>query len=294
MSVRCVVTGGAGFIGANIATRLVSRGYDVTSYDLIAPKDTRGGQIYKYDVGDIRDTSALKHVMEGADYIFHLAGILGTAELFSCPEDAIEINIRGALNVLKSAKAVGNNKCRIFLPAKPNEWNNIYSVTSQAVEKLGHCYREFLGLDVRILRLRTVYGPGQKQYPAIKIVPSIVGNALMQQPIKIFGTGEYKIELQFVDDVSEAIIEFMFSKCEIANTYEYIGSDVISVAELARKIVSITNSKSALEYLAPRIGESPVQVFQRSQDISDLISINVTSLAEGLEKTISWYKMNSL
>ena len=284
----CVVTGGAGFIGSHVAAELISRHFDVIVFDIARQCEQLKGITLVQE--DIRNFPRLRATIEAADFVFHLCGILGTRELFDTPREAIDINMNGALNVLLAAKDARKRK-RIFFPTKPNEWNNIYSVTSQAVEKLGHAYREYMGLDVRVLRLSNVYGPRQKLFPVRKVIPFFVFQALENRPIEIFGDGTQTLELLYVSDVAKSIVNFVMKAAPVSETFELRAKAVITAEALARKIIAMTDSTSELIRLPPPIGVNPEIQFHHARDVQEIVgNWNSTEVDTGIRETINWYR----
>lgn len=283
---KCIVTGGEGFIGSHVVSDLARRGFEVVSYD-VAPHVSQ--KTYKNITavqGDIRNSTLLREAIEHADLVFHLAGILGTEELFQNPKNAIDVNINGALNVLLAA----SQRQRIFFPAKPNQWNNVYSVTSQAVEKLGHTYHEYMGLDVRVLRFRNVFGPRQKILPIRKVVPVFILQALTGHPIEIFGDGCQPVEFQYVENVARMIVDYTIRDIKPTETHEIKAQITMTVSELASHVVQITGSKSAISHIPMRKGEPSNAILQHAPDVQDIVDNGaVTPFSIGMERTVDWY-----
>lgn len=288
---NCLVTGGNGFIGRHVVNELLKRGFKVAVYDIDPNDEYDGSFSINYICDDILNLPKLREACMSADMIFHLSGLLGTAELFQSPREAIETNVIGALNVITAIND-SRKRARVFFPAKPNHWNNIYSVTAQAVEKLGHAYREKLRFDIRILRLFNVYGPKQALFPIRKAVPYFVFAALENRPLSVFSPGKQLVELLYVEDIAKAIVDYMMMDNLVTETFE-LGGYQISVEALAHKIISAANSKSDLAYLPIRRGESPQALSERMRDLRQFIGERkMTSLDRGLETTIEWYRAN--
>lgn len=286
---KCLVTGGEGFIGSHVVSELVKMGFDVVVYDIACDESRNGSVRAKFVQDDIRNFERLSRTIADADYIFHLSGLLGTHELFDTPREAIDVNINGALNILLASRDTGRYQ-RIFFPTKPNEWNNIYSVTAQAVEKLGHSYRENLGLDVRALRLWNVYGPRQKLLPVRKAVPLFVFQALENRPVEIFGDGTQWIELLYVGDVAKSIVDYMIFDGKVSETFELRTSVRITVEGLARQIIEMTGSQSPVEHFSMRKGEGAMEL-ARARDAKEILGEDTsTPFEDGMRRTIEWYR----
>lgn len=286
---KCLVTGGSGFIGKAVVTTLSRQGHDVEVYDR---KVHNVSAIFSNTVchhGDIRDQKLLERVLAGVDVVFHLSGLLGTSELFDDPTTAIDVNIKGALNVLLAAKA--NNIRKVFLPTKPNDWNNIYSVTSQAVEKIGHSYRQYMDMDVRVLRILNVYGPGQSLYPIRKAVPLFILQAIHGLPVEIYGNGDQVVEPLYITDVANSIVDYTLSDTIITATHELRSADTITIRALAERIIFLSESDSKLTFQPSRRGEGDSRNLAHAPDITETINTSAnTSLDAGLKKTIDWYR----
>jgi UDP-glucose 4-epimerase len=287
---KCLVTGAQGFIGRHLVPELLRRGFDVIAFDKVHDNGVINSRKVRFVQGDIRDFARLRPLFDAAGHIFHLSGVLGTSDLFDNPKEAIDINIGGALNILLASSQV-REKPRIFIPTKHTEPNNIYSMTAQGVEKLGHIYRENLGLDVRALILPNVYGPFQNLHPPKRAVPQFISHALQNRTIEIFGAGDQIVELIYAVDAAKAIIDYMLHDGPVQETFELFANDQISVVALAHKIIKMTNSKSPIVNLPKRRGELSDAEFVRANDVGDLLgSLHCTALETGMAATIDWYR----
>lgn len=287
---KCLVTGGSGFVGSHVVDELIRIGQDVTIFDVSVPNFGTLSKNCKFVQGDIRNGSIVGDLISNAEIVFHFSGMLGTSELFDDPKTAIDVNIVGALNVLLAA-TLQPVRPRVFIPNKPNGWNNVYSVTSMAVEKLGHAYQDNFSLDLRMMRLRNVYGPRQGGHNVRKCVPDFITRALTNRNIEIFGTGRQHLELQYVTDVAGAIVAYMLNAEKINRVSETQISANIPVRKLATEIIKLTHSSSQLTSQPMRIGESVSRSRYQSKS-SRIVQIGppVTNLDIGLSKTIAWYK----
>ena len=237
MSVRKIaVTGGDGFIGSAVCSRL--RELDV---DPVVMDRHRGI--------DILDDS-LEFMLQDCEGIIHLAGVLGTAELFQAPEYAIDVNVKGTARVLRAASVIGLPYVDITMP---QVWDNIYQATKLAAVKMANAYHRHFDLPVCHVRAFNVFGPGQHVGSPQKIVPTFAHRAWRGWPIPIWGNGEQKVDLIYVVDVAEILVEAL--RFGDARTIDAGTGKPLTVNEVAEHVLYMTHHVSKVEYLPMRAGE---------------------------------------
>jgi nucleoside-diphosphate-sugar epimerase len=286
-----IVIGGGGFIGKHITDELLGRGEEVIIYDnsnsLIAKRNAK----VTFIEGDICNKTQLRKILKGASNVYHLAGLLGTEELFYQPQKAIEVNLIGLINVLEVLTEQRNAK--LFYPSSPYIWRNIYSLTKHSGEEICLVFNRAYGVDVRILRLWNIYGSYQSTNPIRKAVPFFILQALSDLPLEIYGDGNQTIQLIYAEDAARAIVDFMKLAGPFLNPFELAGSisAKMSVTSLAQKIIGCCNSKSKLVFLPKRFGEFDEMKLIPLQNILELLpQYTFTELNDGLKKTINYYK----
>jgi len=193
---RVLVTGGNGFIGKWSREALQERGHEPITFGV-----TKGCDV----LGDIRDATALDIAVSTCDAVMHLAGVLGTQETVDDPLPAIETNILGGLNVFKAIR-------RYEVPAvnicAANHWMfNPYSITKKAAEQFALMANKEWGTRIAMVRGLNVYGPGQKAYPVKKIMPNLIEPALRDEPVTIYGDGDQIMDMIYVADVAEILVD---------------------------------------------------------------------------------------
>ena len=193
---KVLVTGGDGFIGRYVQSRCRELGIEVFSFDI---------------AGDIeQDVTEWDHLLWAVnqyepDSIIHLAGLLGTHELWDMAEDAIDVNIKGALNV---ARAALEADAKLVSIEQPHIWCNMYEATKFAARRMltGLHYDE--GLRVDFVTAHNAFGPGQAHGPGHpqKIIPTFATHAWNGEPIPIWGNGEQKVNLVYAGDVANKLV----------------------------------------------------------------------------------------
>lgn len=282
---KALITGGSGFIGSYLCRELLENNYYVTVYDHHEPSN----QDVKFVQGDILEAELLRKVIREQDVIFHLAGKLGTDYLCEFVREAVEVNIIGSINVFEAAKEFG---VKVINTGLIPEWDNPYMITKKAIMKLGRMYFREFGAAIITMEVTHVYGPCQPIEPYRKAIPNFIVNALRDEPLVIYGSGQKSMDCIYVEDVALAL-RLMSESSKVSGKVFQVGSGKgTKVVELADMILSLTKSNSSLDFRTMRPGEP---------DIDSTVDINLedclllfgwkptTILTEGLLKTIEWY-----
>lgn len=311
---KVLITGGAGFIGSNLAMRLVAEGAAVTILDSMLPD--YGGNLFNIEpikdkvhinFSDMRDVHSLSYLVRNKDYIFNLAGQVSHQDSMTDPLMDMEINVKAQLVLLET--------CRRFNPAvviaytstrqlygrpsylpvdekhpiNPTDVNGINKLAGELYHTL---YAKVHGLRTVSLRLTNTYGPRQLIKNARQgFIGWFVNRAVAGEKIQLFGTGEQVRDFTYVDDVVEAIIRASMCGTCFGNAYNLSG-DKASLKAIANKLIRLTG-KSSFEII-------PFPEERKKIDIGDFYGSSeifqkttgwkpVFSLDEGLAKTIDYY-----
>lgn len=298
---KCLVTGGAGFIGSHMVDRLIKEGNEVKIIDNLftGKKENINLKADFYNL-DVCDFEKIKPIFEGVDYVFHLAAIPRVPLSVEDPVGTSRVNILGTINVFKvaadekvkrvifvsSSSVYGNQD---VLPFKENMIPDPISpyglhklVGEQAAKLFSNLYR----IPIVSLRYFNVYGP---RIDFDSDYGLVVGKFLklnsQKKPLTIFGDGEQTRGFCYVDDIVEANIKAM-------------ESDKLKGGE----IINISNEESySVNYLAKLIGGEVQHLPQRAGDVvhtkaditlaKELLGWQPKiSFAEGVKKTIQWYE----
>jgi UDP-glucose 4-epimerase len=270
---RILVTGGAGFIGSHLTDRLVADGHQITILDNLATGRKENlsahldGDSVNFIEGSILDLPLLDSLIEETEYVFHLAAAVGVFNIVNHPLDSLMTNIRGTENVLESAhkyskpvfvtsssEVYGKNISdslkesddRILGAPVTLRWS--YSEAKAIDESLAYAYWVEKKLETRIVRFFNTVGPRQLGAYGM-VVPRFVQFALKNEPITIYGNGEQTRCFGHVLDAVDAVVIIAFADNTIGKVIN-IGNDFeISINELAKKVISETNSKSEIVYV---------------------------------------------
>jgi UDP-glucose 4-epimerase len=250
---RAVVTGGAGFIGSHVVDALIEKGFDVAIIDsLVAGKKERVHPRAELHELDIRDFDAIAPLFQEGDYVFHLAALPSVPYSIAHPEETNEINIGGALSVIKAARRAGvkriiysassavygNNEASPLTEDLLPEPVNPYGIQKYAVEHYLRAASILHGIETVSLRYFNVYGLRMNmEGPYAAVIGAFVRQRKQQLPLRINGDGEQTRDFVHVEDVARANILAATSPLVGAGESINIGTNKsISINELAKII----------------------------------------------------------
>ena len=268
-----LVTGGAGFIGSHLVDRLLQNDHSVTVLDNLSTgrHQNLANHIMRPDFefvqGTILDQELVGNLVKKADYVFHFAAAVGVFNIVQNPLASLLTNIRGTENVLESAfnfskpvfitsssEVYGKNTSdslseeddRIMGSPTTLRWS--YSEAKAIDESLAYAYFHEKDLETRIVRFFNTVGPRQLGSYGM-VVPRFVEAASKDEPIVIYGDGKQTRCFAHVFDVVDAVLAIAFDTHTIGRAIN-IGNNVeISILDLAKTIIEVTNSKSEIHFL---------------------------------------------
>jgi UDP-glucose 4-epimerase len=301
---KILVTGGAGFIGSHIVEHFQDQA-EVWVLDNLRSgyrKNLEGFSVSLIE-GSVLDRVLVSQIMSGIDYVFHLAALVSVPESMEKPAECVQINTLGLLNVLESAAAAGVKKLCFCSSAAvygdnpivpkietmPPEPRSPYAMTKVDGEYYCDLFRQQGKLNTVSLRYFNVFGPRQdpkSQYAAA--VPIFIDKAVRNENIAIFGDGEQTRDFIYVKDVAAANA-FAAATPAVSGVFNVACGRRMSINDLARRIVHLTESKSAIYYLPERPGDvkhslaSPEKLMQAG--FSPSFQFN-----RGLQATIDYFR----
>lgn len=306
------ITGGAGFIGSTLASRLVDTNR-VTLFDNFRRDAFTGTALADHPSvtavrGDILDADALRAAMAGHTHVVHCAAIAGIDTVSTSPVTTIRVNTIGSANVLAAANELDD--CRrvvcfstseVFgrFAFKVAEQDNTsigsvgeprwtYAVSKLAEEHLAIAYHTEFGLPVTVVRPFNVYGPGQVGEGAIR---NFMMRALANEPISIYGDGSQIRSWCFVDDMVRAVLIALEHPAAVGESFN-VGnaSAVATTTGLAEAIVRLTGSTSKITHVE-RSGPDVELRVPNTTHANNLLGFEaVVGLDEGILRTAEWLR----
>ncbi|MCH7753761.1 SDR family oxidoreductase [candidate division KSB1 bacterium] len=308
---RTLVTGGAGFLGSHICEYLLNKGHEVIAMDnlltgTVANIEHLQGENFKFIKHNVTEYI---YCAGPIDYVIHFASPASPKDYLELPIPTLKV---GALGTHKALGLAREKKARFLLastsevygdpqvhPQKEDYWGHVnpvgprgvYDEAKRYAEAITMAYHRFHGLDTKIVRIFNTYGPRMRPKDG-RAIPAFVPQALMNQPITIFGDGSQTRSFCYVDDLIEGICRLLFS-----NQHEPVNignPNEMTIKELAETIIKITGSKSEIIFNPLPIDDPKV----RQPDIEKAKTIlgwePQVSLDEGLSRTIEWFKTQEL
>jgi nucleoside-diphosphate-sugar epimerase len=315
---RALVTGGLGFIGSNLARRLVGLGADVTVIDALVPG--YGGNRFNVEdvrdrihliVDDVRDAPAIESCVEGRDFVFNLVGQVSHTDSMSSPELDLANNCRAPLAVLEAcrrrnpaARVVYSSTRQIYgrperqpvdesHPCRPVDVNGIHKWAAEQYHRL---YDEVYGIAAVILRLSNTYGPGVLvKHPRQGFIGWFLRKVVEGGEIELMGDGTQLRDMTYVDDAVDALLLAAVTPAARGQVYNLGAPEAVSLAEIARRMIAIAGRGSLRCVPFPperkRIDVGSVTI-DCSRIRRELGWSPQVSLDAGLERSIRYYERN--
>ncbi len=313
---RVAITGGLGFIGSNLARRLVKLGAEVLLIDSLI--SGYGGNLFnindiedkvQVNIADIRDEHGMRYLVRNRDYIFNLAGQVSHIESMTDPFIDLEINVRAQLSLLEACRH--NNPTAKIIFASTRQFYgkpdylpldekhllhppDVNGVNKMAGEWYHIVYHRVYGLKTVSLRLTNTYGPRQlMKHNRQGFVGWFIRQAILGEEIQIFGDGQQCRDLNYVDDVVTAFLVAAAADRSIGHVYNLGGERPVSLKSLAEMLVEMSG-KGCISLV-------PFPEERKRIDIGDVYSSfsliqqelgwePVTPLHKGLSMTLDYYR----
>jgi len=307
---KVLVTGGAGFIGSNLADELIRQGAKVSIIDDLSTgsrenlEEIRGD--FEFFHGDINDAALLKKAVSGAEIVFHQAALPSVPRSVENPSETHRVCVDGTFNVLLAAKE--NGVRRFVYAASSSAYGDQptlpkvetmspdplspYAVAKLTGELYCRSFNKVYGLETMALRYFNVFGPRQNPSSMYSGVISRFIDALMKgtTPI-IFGDGEQSRDFTYVANVVDANIRASQASEGLGRTVNVANGDRVSLNQLLEVLKRITgNPDVTAEYKPARTGDVKHSQADNQRAVEWLGYQELVGLEEGLRRTIDWWK----
>jgi len=313
---KILITGGLGFIGSNLARKLIEHGNLVTVVDSLIPE--YGGNLRNvHDIqekitislSDVRDVAAINNLIKGHDYLFNLAGQTSHLDSMNDPMTDLDINAKAQLSILEACRKC-NPDIRIvfastrqiygkpkYLPVDekhPRHPVDVNGINKIAGEQYHILYQEVYGISSSVLRLTNTYGPRMRIKDARQTFLGIwIRNLIEGKPILVFGDGKQRRDYNYVDDVLDALLIAATEENAVGKVYNLGSIDPLCLEDTAKIMCQEIDGS---DYQMIRFPEN-----RKAIDVGDFICDSSSFsnsfgwkpriyFHEGISKTIDFFK----
>jgi nucleoside-diphosphate-sugar epimerase len=305
---KYLITGGAGFIGSNIAIELLKRGDTVRILDNFATGrriniETITDKIELID-GDIRDFWTVAEAVAGVDYVLHQAALPSVIRSVNNPLTSNAVNIDGTLNILEASRQAGVRRV-VFacsssvygesetLPKietmKPDPLSP-YAVTKLTGEHYCRVYYRLYGLETVALRYFNIFGPRQdpgSQYSAV--IPKFIKAILSGKKPIVYGDGEQSRDFTYIANAVSANLKACTAPAAPGHSYNVACGERYSLNQLLDMLAEISGKKVTAQFVDPRPGDikhSLADIEAAKKDLGYAVDFDFKS---GLKETFAWF-----
>jgi dTDP-glucose 4,6-dehydratase len=309
---RVLVTGGAGFIGANFVHHLLSR--FPAAHVVVLDALTYAGRRENLDGiptrsltfmhGDIRDPAAVALAMEGCDYVLNFAAESHVDRSIEAPGDFIQTDVYGVFVLCEEARRRGVKRFvqvstdevygEVLEGAATEDWPLVprspYAASKAGGDRLAFAYWATYGLPVVVTRCTNNYGP--RQYPE-KLVPLFVTNAIEGQPLPVYGTGLNRRDWIHVEDHCSALVTLLAQPGIEGGTFNIGAGNELDVLTITGTILRLLGKP---ESLLRHVEDRPGHDRRYALDCSRLTRLTgwkpAVAFEDGVRQTVEWYRAN--
>lgn len=304
---RILITGGAGFIGSNLANRLCDSNAIVVVDNLVEGYvkniDTENVDFIR---GDICNAKLMENIFRKNDFdvVFHMAADFANQKSVENPVKDMEVNALGTLSVLEllrkhdisrfvyagSSSSYGNLEDKSFREDTIPKPSTPYAVSKLAGDNYTIAYNRLYGLETCSLRYFNVYGPGEFPGKYRNVIPNFFDLAMNGKSLKITGTGKEVRDFTYIDDAIDVTIEASRRKQAVGEIINIGGGEGVEILTLAEKINSITGNDK-IEFVPRRRWDTVARRVANIEKARKILDYNPKiDLDEGLRRTHEWFK----
>ena len=313
---KILITGGLGFIGSNLAIRLVKYGVDVTIVDSLIPD--YGGNLFNIEeikdkvhvnIADVRDRSSMSYLVRGKDYIFNLAGQVSHIDSMSDPFTDLEINCVSQLSILEACRNHNKDVKIVYAGTrqqygKPNylpvderhlvQPTDVNGINKMAGEWYHILYCRVYGIRTTSLRITNTYGPRLlMKHNRQGFAGWFIRQVIDSERIKIFGDGSQVRDFTYVDDVVEAILLAATNEKADGDFFNLGSLEHISLLEFVKLLIEL-NGSGSYEIVPFPEDKKKIDIgsfYSNYSKIKNTLGWEPTiDLREGLSRTLEYYK----
>lgn len=305
---RVLITGGAGFIGSHLIDRVLSQGHEILCVDNLFTGTKRNiDHLHNHPRFEFLRHDVTFSLYVEVDEIYNLACPASPIHYQRDPVQTTKTNVHGAINVLGLAKRLG---CKVLQastsevygdpaihPQTEDYWGNVnpigqrscYDEGKRCAETLFFDYHRQHKLPIKVARIFNTYGPRMHSADG-RVVSNFIVQALLNQPITIYGDGSQTRSFSYVDDLVDGLMRLMDTPESVTGPINLGNSQEIKIRQIAEKIIELTQSKSEIVFeTLPK--DDPRQRCPDINQAKDNLNWSPTiGLEDGLQRTIAYFR----
>lgn len=302
-----LITGGAGFIGSNLARLALDAGHRVSVVDDLSTgfADNLDGLDVSFVEASILAQSTLEAAMAGVDSVVHLAALGSVPRSIMDPFATHAANATGTLTVLESARAAGVNHVVVSssssvyglnpaLPKHEREWVRAmspYAVTKLATEQYPLAYQQSYGMETLAFRFFNVFGPRQRAgHVYAAVIPTFIDALLNGQPLWINGDGSNSRDFTYVGTVCRVLLDACERRISHPEPVNLAFGTNTSLLELVAQVEDVAGLKGDVRHRDPRAGDVPHSQADNASLRALFPDVEPVALGQGLQDTLEWFK----
>lgn len=313
MAQRTLITGAGGFIGSHLTEALVRSGRTVRALvrynssnswgwlDSLSPDVKKNIEVL---AGDVRDPNGMRLAVKDCDEVFHLAALIGIPYSYHSPDNYVDTNVKGTLNVLQAARDAGVQRLLVTSTSEvygtartipiteehPRQGQSPYSATKIGADYLALSFHRSFGTPVSVVRPFNTYGPRQS---ARAVIPTILTQLLAGATEIKLGSVHPTRDLVYVEDTAQAFIAIAEQSSLIGAEVNIATQQEISVGDLAKKLMTLTGKQATIVSSDERLRPANSEVERLLGSAEKLKSTTdwnpACNLEQGLMRTIDWF-----
>ena len=307
---RILITGGAGFIGSNLARLALGGGHEVRVLDDLSTghRDSLKGLDVDFHEGAVQDPDAAAKAVAGVDSIVHLGALGSVPRSVQDPIASHHANATGTLILLDQARradvshVMSASSSSVYgmnpaLPKSEREWvrpMSPYAVSKLATEQYTLAFQQSFGFDTVAFRFFNVYGPGQRAgHVYAAVVPTWIDAMMKGEPVWVNGDGTNSRDFTFVETVCNALLKTAERRVSHPEPVNLAFGTNTSLLELIDRLTDLSGITPDVRHREPRPGDVPHSQADNTVLKSLLPEVSPVPLTEGLTATLAWFLSDS-
>lgn len=304
-----LITGGAGFVGSNLAKKALGSGVDVTILD-----DLSTGYLENIDGLDVTfiedsilNVDAVRRALEGVDSVIHLAALGSVPRSIKNPFATHEANATGTLTVLDEARKAGIKHVVVAssssvygmnpaLPKNEREWvrpMSPYAVSKLATEQYALAYQQSFDMETLAFRFFNIYGPGQRAgHVYAAVIPIFIDALLRGEPLKINGDGSHSRDFTYVETVCQVLLAAAERRVTHPEPVNLAFGTNTTLTALTEVIGEVSGKEVTAEHREPRPGDVKHSQAENAVLLSLFPEVVPVSLKQGITNTLAWFEQS--